>query len=130
MKIQRCDRFDLMAYLESQESVLVYAIEEYGRSLCSLEGSSSGMTEHVRRLYTHDCECVEARGKRIFQLHDQLKNGGGAECSIEFAPAEYDNLRVCIPGTDDCGCHGRLTPKELRLFKQINESLWASVKNL
>lgn len=122
MEMEKCDRFALMAYLDSKRAILNYSKKEYGRVLVTLE-SSGNVTKYVRKLIKDDCNRVEARVEKVSQQYESLKKGGGEYCGIDY---EMQGFSICAGATGECDFEEQLTAQEFLLSDNIIRNLWAS----
>ena len=99
MNMNECDKFALLATLESQQTILLYAKQEYGRLLKSLDNCESDAATRALTAVDQNSACLNAILDEVNEQHDTISSEGEKICGID-----YDNNTNQIYRGIDNGC--------------------------
>ena len=121
MNMIECDKFVLLAALESQQAILLYAKEEYERLLNNLEDSESETATGVLAAIDQNYACLKALVERVCEQYDMIASEGEKICDLG-----YDNHinHICEGEDGGCVCQRQIT--EFTVNSNPVPNIWAS----
>ncbi len=84
MTMHNCDKWAILATLDSQMAILPYAQEEYSRLTCDLEKSSSNGAAMALAAIDQDYERLEALKDQVHQLIEKIESAGEKKCEVNW----------------------------------------------
>jgi hypothetical protein len=121
-----CDKFALLATLESQLAILIHAQEEYGRCSVALAREDTEMASRMLAVTDQHYASLTALLDKARQEHTRVQSQGGKHCTIDF---DNEGIALCRPGRDEDKediCEHPVFGHELDEGVPLPSNLWAS----
>ena len=125
MNMNNCDKYALLATLESQMAILIHAKEEYGRLQVCLESKNSKMATKMLAV-------IDQNYARLMVLLDKVKKTcrrvsslGGKRCEIDI---DFQDQTVCeVRGKNNAECNHPVSDETmLNTNGNLPPNLWAA----
>ncbi len=120
-----CEKFALLATLESQMAILIHAKEEYGRLQESLESKNSKMATKMIAVIDQNCARLMVLLEKVKKTCRRVSSLGGKHCEIYF---NFQDQTVCeVRGKNNIECDHLVSGETmLKTNKNLLPNLWAA----
>ena len=123
MNMNNCDKYALLATLESQMAILIHAKEEYGRLQESLESKNNKMATKMLAVIDQNYARLIVLLDKVKKTFRRVSSLGGKRCEIDI---DFQDQTVCeVRGRNNAECD-HLVFDEAMLNTNLPPNLWAA----
>ena len=125
MSKNNCEKFALLATLESQMAILIHAKEEYGRLQVCLESKHNKMAAKMLAVIDQNYARLIVLLDKVRKRYRRVRSLGGKHCEIVINFRDETVCEVCDKDNIECD-HLVSGETMLKTNKNLLPNLWAA----